>query len=281
MQEERRRQRRNKRPRWLLVFALLALLGGGAALFYQSRSERLIEKNYAHGEELVEQGDYARAVAVFEAIYRQHPHFHLAPRALLQAGKTLNFNLTRYRRALLDFLLIERDYPRSPAALQAQEQVAEIYKYRLNDYGNALVAYQKLLDSGAPHPDRIQYEIADTYFRRNNFEQARIEFESLLKNDPASSLVPEAAYRIGVAYSLDGNAAAAEKAFRRVLKNWPKNYFASEARFALAGVLESQGRLKAALRALKKLRGKYRDPEILKQRITRIEKRMRKKRLTY
>lgn len=246
-----------------------------------NRSDRMLKDKFARGENQVRQGKFEQAVATFQSLYRRHPHFYLSSRALFQAGKILNLSLSRYREALLEFLLVERDYPDTPEAIEAQEQIAEIYKYRLADYGNALVAYQKLLDSGAPHPDQTQYEIADTYFRRNNFEQARIEFESLLKNYPGSPLVPEAAYRIAVAYSLDGDPAAAGKAFRRVLQNWPDNPFATEAHFGLATVLESQGELKEALKELDALRGKYRDPEVLARRIARVKKRIRKKRLTY
>ena len=277
----RRRRRNSKRRPLLLAFILLALFGSGGAFFWGRRSDRILAGEFARGKAQVERGEFERAVATFQSIYRHHPRFRLAPRALFQAGETLELNLKHPRKALLDFLLVVRDYPGSALAIRARRQIADIYKYRLMDYGKALLAYQKLLDSGAPDPDHIQYEIADTYFRRNNFEQARIEFESLLKNYPASPLAAEAAYRIAVAYSLDGDAAAAEKAFRRVFRLWPKNSFAAEARFGLATVLESQGELKKALSELEGLRTTYRDQQILTRRIARVKKRIRKKKLTY
>jgi TolA-binding protein len=189
----------------------------------------------------------------------------------------LNHYLERYHEAILDYLTVEKDYPDTEQARKAQEQVAEIYKNRLRDYGRAIVAYQKLLDAGAPDGDRIQYDVADSYFRLNNFEQARIEFESLLKNYADSPLVAEVQYRIAVAYSLEGKSEEAEEAFRGAVTVWPESPYAVEARFGLATVLEERDELRAALQILEDLKGVYPNAEALAKKTDQVKERINKK----
>ncbi len=279
MREELKRRRKGTKKYRLLVtgaiLALILLFAGGALYLYNL--DRVLERDFQAAETLVEQGDYAAAVEKYQTIHRRHPGFYLAPQALFQSGEVLNLYQKAYPEAVLAYLMVVKDFPDGEEARLALEQVAEIYKYRLRDYPEAIVAYQRLFDSGGGPRDRLQYEIADTYFRLNNFEQARIEFENLLKNWPESPLVPEVRYRIGVAHALDGNLQAAEEAFRGMARDWPDDPYAIEARFGLAGVLEDAERLVAALEVLEGLRGVYPNPEVLDKKIIQVRERIRKK----
>ena len=277
-EELRRRRKSSSRYRLLVTGAIvgLILIFTGAA-YYLYNFDKLLERDFQVAEDLVEQGDYQAATEAFRTIQSRHPSFHLAPQALFQAAEVLNLYQKSYSEALLAYLLVEKDYPDSEQARRAQRQVAEIYKNRLRDYGEAIVAYQKLLDGGVADGDRVHYEIADAYFRLNNFEQARIEFESLLKSWPESPLVPEVRYRIATVYALDGDLRGAEGAYRAIIRDWPNDPFALEARLGLAGVLEQQEQLKAALAILEDLRGIYPNPEVLERRLEQIRQRIRKK----
>ncbi len=278
MEELRHRRKRSRSRRWLLIgIALLlgaAVAGGG---YYLYNLEAILEGDFARAEQLLEQGNHEEAERLFEKLYRHHPDFYLAERALFQSGEIRNLYLKKYHEALLAYLLVEKDYPDSPLAKKSLQQVADIYKHRLRDYPRAIIAYQKLLDNGVEAGDQVQYEVADSYFRLNNFEQARIEFESLLKSYPESGLSAEAQYRVAVATSLEGDLKKAAEAFRLVNEKWPDSSYAVEARFGLAGVLEEREELKASLEILQGLRGVYPSPEVLEKRITQVEERIKKK----
>lgn len=252
-------------------------LAGSGLLFYFSNLDKLREKEFARGELYLAQAEYEKALDRYRAIYERHPDFYLSPKALFQSGEILNLYLKKYPEALLAYLLVEKDYPKTEWSLKAQQRVAEIYKTRLQDYGRAIVVYQRLLDSGAEQGDRFQYEVADTYFRLNNFEQARIEFESLLKNYPESSLIPEVLYRIAVTYALEGEHDDAEKEFRQVIQDWPDSSFVVEARFGLASVLEEKGELRECLKILEGLQGKYQNAEVLAKKTKQVRERIKKK----
>lgn len=279
MREELKRRRKNSKRHRLLVRGtlLVLILVFGGLIYYVTHLDELLSDDFGRAEALFEEQQYEQAAAAFRRLYEHHPSFHQAPQAVFQSGEILNLYLQKYHEAVLAYLLVEKDYPNTELARRAQRQIAEIYKNRLRDYPRAIIAYQKLLDSGAEGGDRIQYEVADTYFRLENFEQARIEFESLLKNYPGSPLLPEVAYRIAVTWSLEGKPKEAERAFRQVSERWPESTYALEARFGLATSLEEREELREALALLEALQGSYPNAEAVRKKIEQVQERMRKK----
>lgn len=279
LQEELKRKRRNSPVYRLLVILVpltVLLLAGGAWYYYATLEERLYGV-FNQAEEKIAEGNYGQAVEMYRLIYEGHPDFALAAKSLYRAGEVQNLFSKQYHDALLAFLKLEKDYPDSPHVLPALEQEADIYKSRLNDYGRAAALYQKLVDQGREPGDHFLYELADCYFRLNNFEQARIEFENMLKAWPQSRYVTEVRYRIGVAYSLDGKLKQAEEVFRQVIKDIPDDPFATEARFSLASVLEEQERLRESLKILVDLEKVYPNPEVVARKKAQVEERIKKK----
>lgn len=277
MQEELRRRNPNRTRNRCLAALLVLLLAAAGAVYYLEKKEELLEQRFAKGMALAEAGEYEDAVQVLRRLYDGHPGFSLASKALFQSAEILHLNLRSYQQALLSYLLVMRDYPESAEFLPSLRQVAEIYKFRLQDYGEAIVAYQKLLDLGAKDGDVLQNEVADAYFRLNNFEQARIEFESLLKDYPGSPLAAEVQYRAAICLSLEGQLSRAESVLSRVIEEWPKTPWAMEARFAMASVLEEKEELKAALEMLENLQGVYPNGEALAKRLAQVKERIKKK----
>jgi len=232
---------------------------------------------FEHAVKAFEQGEYQDAVEQFQAVQQGYPQFTRAPEALYTAAEILSLFLEKDQEALLSYLLLIRDYPQSDWATKARLQAALLYKNRLRDYSQALALLQKAVDAGIEAADRVQYEIADSYFLLNNFEQARIEFESLEKSFPDSPLLAEVRFRIGMTQAFEKSYKAAAESFRRVMTSWPESRYALEAQFQLAVVLVEQERLREALELLQGLRGRYPSTQALEQRINRVEERISKK----
>lgn len=254
----------------------LVLLFSGLA-FYLARFDRVLEADYTEAEQLMASGNYEEALAGFESIYRRHPSFRLAPQALFQSAEVLNLYLRRYQEALLAYLLVEKDFPENELAHKAQHQVAEIYKNRLRDYRQAILVYQKMLTTAGAEGDHIQYEVADCYFRLEEYPRARTEFETLVNRYPESELLPEVRYRIGVCLSLEGDLGRAAKVFREIGETWPGSGYALEARFSLASVLEEREELQAALQILESLRGHYPQADALERKLELLRRRISQK----
>lgn len=279
LQEELNRKRRNSPLyRLLVVIVPLFLLISAASIgYYYATLDQRLYNSFNLAEELILEGEYSNAVELYRRIYDEHPDFDLAAKSLYRAGEVQNLFINQYHAALLAFLRLEKEYPDSPHVLPALEQEADIYKNRLRDYGRAAALYQKLVDREREPADRFLYELADCYFRVNNFEQARIEFENLLKMWPDSAYVAEVRYRVGVAYSLEGDLNAAEKVFLQVIKDLPDDPFATEALFSLASVLEEQERLREALKILNNLEGVYPNADAVEQKKAQVEERIKTK----
>ncbi len=272
----RRRHPNRTRNRWIgAIFAVLLVVGG--IVFYFDKRDDLLQRRFEEAQNLLRDSRYKEASRAFGKIHESRPRSDLAPRALFHQGEILNITLKQYKKALIAYLQLLEQYPQSDLAIRSQKKVAEIYKYRLQDNSSAIVAYQNLLDMGTTEPAESQYEIADSYFKLNNFEQARIEFEGFLREHPESPRIAEVTYRIGVCLSIEGELEKSEEVLRRVVESWPEAPYAIEARFALAEVLEEQERLKESLRILEKLQGIYPNPQALEKKISQVRERIKKK----
>ena len=277
MEELQRQGKVPNRRLWILLgLVLLALVAGGAYWYHATLQTRL-EETFQKGLALRQSGEYAEAVELFSNLHEDYPSFARIPEALFQKAEILDLYLFRHSDALLTYLLLERDYPKAPQVEPARRQVAMLFKYRLDDCGQAIAAYQKVLDLPGPDNDQLQYEVADCYFRLNNFEQARIEFENLLNNYPYSGLAAEVRYRIAMTYALEGKLPDAAAAYRLVIQGWPESPYAIEASFGLASVLEEQEELLEALKILQDLEGIYPKQDILKRKTDQVRERIEKK----
>jgi TolA-binding protein len=276
-QELKRQGKVSNKRRWFFFSLVLILLFSLGGFWYRASLHTRLEKSFQKALELRDAGDYDVAAKLFLTLHDEHPGFARAPQSLYQAAEILDLYQQRYPEALLTYLLLERDYPEAAEVESAKRQVAELYKYRLNDCGQAIAAYQKVLDQPVQDGDQLQYEVADCYFRLNNFEQARIEFESLIKNYPDSELVAEVQYRIAITYALENKLPEAAGAYRLVIERWADSPYALEARFGLAKVLEEQEKLLEALNILESLAGIYPKQDILERKTAQVRERIEKK----
>ncbi len=278
LMEELKRQGKAPRHRlWVFVGLTLVLLAVGGSFWYYANLQKRLEETFQAGLALRQAGKYAEAADLFEQLHQDHPDFQRVPQALFQAAEIQDLYLGRYSDALLNYLVLERDYHEAPEVIPARKQVAILYKYRLNDCSQAISAYQNVLDQPGEENDLLQYEVADCYFRLNNFDQARIEFDSLLNNYPESLLVAEVQYRVAVTYALEGKLPEAAGAYRLVMERWTESPYALEASFGLATVLEEQEKLLEALKVLEGLSGVYPRREILELKTEQVRERIEKK----
>jgi len=259
------------------ILLVLVLFFGGL-LYTTHRLESTLEADFSKAGMAVGARDYQQALDYYEGIYRRNSTFHLAGQALFQSAEIKNLYQKRYPEALLDYLSLQQQYPEEYALVRnAQLRIAEIYKNGQRDYLRAAGEYRKALDLGVENPDRIQYEIADSYFRQEAYNQAVEAFAELRRNYPQSSLLAEAGYRVATVYSLLGESEAAIESFREVMGRWPTSPYAVEARFGLAAVLEERDNFAEALNLLHSLRGEYNNADVLAKKIEMLELRMKKK----
>ncbi len=277
MAELKRQGKAPKKRLWVFLALTFVLLIAAGVFWYNANLQTRLEETFQKGLALRQAGKYVEAVELFERLHDEYPDFARVPQSLFQSAEIQDLYQNRYSDALLTYLMLERDYPDAAEVIPARKQVAILYKYRLSDCDQAIAVYQKVLDQPGPENDLMQYEVADCYFRLNNFDQARIEFDSLRKKHPQSPLIAEVQYRIAMTYALEGKLPEAAGAYQLVMERWADSPYALEARFGLATVLEEQEELLEALKVLESLAGIYPNQDILERKTEQVRERIAKK----
>ena len=264
------------RRRRAVVLGSLLLIGMAVAGSHFLWDSYLPAALLQQGVRLEQQNDLTEAIKTYEELIEHYAASKEASNALYRHGRILQHDLGEDQRALLSFLRLEIDYPQSELVRSAQQEAAELTKYRLDSCEQAIPIYQRLFEESGVDGDQYLYEIADCYARLNNWPQAAIEFEALLASFPESALSSMTSYRLADSWLLSNQQEKARAGFEQIVKIYPESQIVHEARFRLAEMLEEEEHLKEALRAYSALTG-YPRQRLLKQKILRLKKRIARK----
>ena len=269
------RAKRNKShgPLWVLIpVLLLAVAAGGALVWKNRRPAQLLDQ----GIRFEQQNQQTKALERYALLYEDYAASPQAAEALYRSGRILQHDQGRDQEALLRYLQLENAYPQSPFAVHAQQQAAELTKHRLDDCGQAIPIYQRLIDEVDSDAGHYLYEIADCYARLENWSQAAIEFEALVTSEPSSELKAIGIFRLAEARLLNHQREDARSGYQRMVDDFPANQLTQEARFRLAEMLEEDEHLREALQAYAELT-EYPRQDLIKQKIQNLKKRMARK----
>ena len=262
-----------KSRRWIWFLLLFLLILAAAVPIYQQRQLTAPQRLFEAAVKQESLGEVDAAQQLYQQLYQQYPQSDLAAEALLRSGQIWQYDRRQDQQALLSYLQLEHDFPNHPLVRKAQETAAHIIKYSLRDYSRAIGFYQRLLDQPTDEADKYLYEIADCYFRLDNYSQARIELETLLEEKPESSLLPDVLYRKGGLLLLENRLDAARADWQRLVDEFPDSNYSVQARFNLAMLLEEDDRLQQALKLYQQLED-YPRPSLLEEKIEHLKKRI-------
>ncbi|MEO0094280.1 MAG: tetratricopeptide repeat protein [candidate division WOR-3 bacterium] len=150
--------------------------------------------------------------------------------------------LTDYKQLVTDYEIAHR--------LFLQENYAQALQY----FSAILKKY-----GGTEFEDEIRFRVAECYFNIKDFDQAKENFEIILKRNKLTYLEPECLYAIGIIDILQGNFKEAEQLLQRLLKN-PAYREEDRANFALGVLYYFRGSYQEAkekLEGLKLLEAKF------------------------
>ncbi|MDA3904311.1 MAG: tetratricopeptide repeat protein [Desulfuromusa sp.] len=276
LKQQETKTKTSSRKRWILSVLVVLVLTTSLFLVYRRQQFTAPQRLFAKGIELESLGKISAAEKSYQEIYQNYPQAPEAVEALLRIGKLWQHDHQDEQMALLNYLKLEHDYPDSPLVLPAREEAAQIVKHTLRDYSQAIVLYQRLLDLNMGTPDLYYYEIADCYFRLENYPQARIELETLLATFPHSPLAPDVLYRKGGILLLEGRAEDAQQDWQSLIEQYPDSKYRIQAEFDLAKLLEEEEHLTEALQRYRQLEG-FSQPLLLKEKIKHLERRIAEK----
>lgn len=273
LKQDQRQTANKSRSRLWWVLILLVLVAVAVVPAYRHLQVTAPQRLFVKASKQESTGDLDGAQQLYQQLYQNYPQAELAAQAMLQNAKIWHYDRAQDQQALLSYLQLEHDYPEHELVSVAREAVAHIIKYSQRDYSRAIAAYQRLLDLEDGHQDQYLYEIADCYFRLDNYPQARIELENLLELQPQSPLLAEVLYRKGGLLLLENQPQAARADWLRLVADYPDSSYALQARFNLAKLLEEEDRLADALELYLQLKD-FPRPVLLQEKITHLQQRM-------
>ena len=113
-------------------------------------------------------------------------------------------------------------------------------RYRAGDYAGAIDRFQVFLQThpSSEYADNALFWMGDSYFKLNDFEQAAVAFDKVVKRFPDGNKVPDALYRQGVSLLEIGKRTKQQKTytpaacqiFRRITDEYPNSERVPEAR---------------------------------------------------
>ena len=117
----------------------LALAVFGATLLFTVGHRYRVKRSYAVAERNWDEGNYRKAVELYQAVLDEYPSDPLAHEAHFRIGNTYYLFLQQEREAILAFRELTRKDPSGPWGQKAQKRLGEIFEKRLEDYRQAIV----------------------------------------------------------------------------------------------------------------------------------------------
>ncbi len=224
------------------------------------------------------ENDYSEAVRLFLQTADRYPESPEAEVALLRAAETFMLNLGEFRKAVKYFTLITLEYPKGKNVHAAMESMATIFEKSLKDYDQAIIHYQKLIDTGPPDKKAsYQMAIARCFFLKGDYQQSIVEYQTLVEQYPGSRLVQEAEYSVGNAYFVMNKCDLAVKQYRKTLENHPDTGFRYDILLSIGVCMEEKEDYANALQIYEEILDKYKNRELIQRKLDFVLSRMKAK----
>jgi tol-pal system protein YbgF len=133
-----------------------------------------------------------------------------------------------------------RARPRGAPAEEVRDYEDAFRRYRAADYAGAIDRFQVFLQThpSSEYADNALFWMGESYFKLNDYEQAAVAFDKVVKRFPNGNKVPDALYRQGVSLQEIGNRTKQQKTygpaacqiFKRIADEYPNSERVPEAR---------------------------------------------------
>ena len=179
---------------WFVLFLILMLPG------YKEDMRDLYEK----AMEAYRAEDYEKATELFEVILQKYPTHDLSRKARYELGNIYFYKLKQPHKALKHLQDLYAQSQPGKYSFEALKLIGYIYDKSLNDCLKGVDVYRMLLRDYPSEidPGEYQQSIAECYFKLHDYDQACLEYETLLEQYPDSPYVPRSKFQIANSYAL-------------------------------------------------------------------------------
>ncbi len=221
--------------------------------------------------------DYLGAIRNFEQVVEQYPENRVLSEAHYGIGIVSFLYMNDAKAAEIAFKkvvqleksiagLVER-------GLEARRHLAEIYEKKLDQLSDAIVIYEGIIEVSPDQEEVLssRYKVGELYAALGDLAQARIEWDLLVKRDPASHWAAEALYRKGGSYFGVGACKEAISVYRVLYTDYPNDEKSPYAKLNAADCLQMENQPKAAYALYKELETNHPNKVLIARKIAALE----------
>jgi TolA-binding protein len=257
----------------------LFALGLAGGLFLagcaDTQAERLLQK--ANSEWI--KGHNHSAIELFKSVLEKHPTGPHAEEALFRLGEVHYFGLTDASQAVAYFLEVLLLNKQGSFSYDAQRYIAEIVEFSIKDLDQAVIEYQKLINEFGDNPEEsaiYQHRIASIFSKKQNYDQAIVEWKILVDKYPKAAIAGEAQFRIAETLFTLNRCRDMPPVHQAFKLKYSGSEYNNEIDFLRASCMEEEGELKEALNLFQTLVGRYNYPPLLEMKIDSLKHRIKK-----
>lgn len=253
--------------RFALVVGLFLLLLVGCNSNLEDELER------AH--QLRESKNFIQALDVYDKIIKQKPNSKIAAKAAEYAAKITREEKQDYSKSIEYFNYVILFSDQAKARKSAQISIADLYFNKLKDYNKSINSYNKLLQIAANDSERVKYKLslAKSYFSMNNFYQALVEVDNLLKMNLDQKTLYEVLVFKGNVLLTTKKIEDAISIYKQVIEEFPEKSRKDNITMNLALCYEELNDFDESIRILEDLKKDYAMPEFIEITIKKLKKR--------
>ncbi len=206
---------------WRLIQIMpLILLGLGIWIYRDHQSE--IRLQMARAKKAWRDGEYIRAIELYQGVSQRHPSSRYAPHALWELATIHYYQSGDIVRAAVFFQRLAEEHADHPLAFSAELLLSEIHEEDLDELPKAARILQTLIDSGRAQEgqrDQVLFRLARIYFKMNEFTAARERLQPVLEQSDSRDLVQKAHVLAGNIEQIQNRYESSLNHFLRVLED--------------------------------------------------------------
>ncbi len=219
--------------------------------------------------------NYKSAVTHYDNVVKRYEKTDLALRSAEESGRISYYELKDFNKAIESYKHLVLYSSVAAARLEAQKKIAEINFEHLQNYEQAIVEYNRLLDLPHEKKEAAVYRlfIAKSYFYMNNFVQALVELESLLERESVSpeqfDVLELKANTLLQMKKLD----EAASVLNQLISKFPERAKERQVGLVLAVVYEEKKDFPKAIETLETIKNVYPSKDFIETRIKNLKER--------
>jgi tetratricopeptide (TPR) repeat protein len=259
----------NKGRGYVLAAFLFLILSTPACRLSQDKIE------FEKGQSATEAKNYRGALEHFDHVVKRQVNTELALEAAKEAARVSYYELKDYKKASVYFQHIILYSKVSAERIEAQKKIAELNFSNLQDYKQAILEYNKLLQ--LPHSPREEFEyrlaIARSFFYQNNFFQALVEVDNILKKaGDAEDVFDAMELKANILMQTKKHDEAVE-VLKLMTSKYPEKSKDRQTGLLLAVVYEEKNDFAKAIETLTSIKDTYPSPAFIEARIKNLKER--------